>query len=91
MFVECAIEDEVVVIKHKFKQIHDVINRLIGSFRDGRIRFKSVLSHLVCQCCGDGCKKRHNIKGDHDLLSVDGASGDLSHKVIAVRNSVLVM
>ena len=44
----------VVVLKHKFEQIHDVFNRLICFFfRDGWISFKSVLSHPVFQNCWD--------------------------------------
>ena len=46
LFVEGAINDEVVVLKHNSEQNHDAVNRHVCSFRDGRISFKSVLSQL---------------------------------------------
>lgn len=52
---ECAIEDEVVVIK----QFHDVVNGQIVSLmiRDDRVTFKTVFSDVERQSCRDKCKK----------------------------------
>ena len=55
-----------------------------------RIGFKSVLSHLECQCRWCRCEKGNVIEIDHDFLRVDGANIDYSHKVAAIHNSVLV-
>ena len=66
LFIESAIS-EVVVVKHKFKQIHDVVIRRVCSFRDGWIGFKSVLGHLKCQGCRYRCEKGCNIERDHDF------------------------
>ena len=91
MFVESAIDDEIAVTKYKFKQIHDVVNRHVCSFRDGQISFKSVFSHLECQNCRYRCEKGYNIERYHDFLQGDGTNRDLSHKVAAVHNSILVV
>jgi len=66
--VESAIDDEIIVIKYKFKQIHDVVNRHVCSFRDGRISFKSVFSHVECQSCRYRCEKEYNIERFFFLL-----------------------
>ena len=43
MFVEKATKDKVVVVKHEFKQLHDVVHGHSGSFGDGRIGLKLAL------------------------------------------------
>ena len=91
MFVESAINDEVVVIKHKFKQIHGVVDRHVCSFRDGRISLKSVLSHLECQSCWCRCEEGYDIERYHNFLGGDVTNGDFFHKIAAVCNSVLVV
>lgn len=91
MFVKLAINDEVVVIKHKLEQFHGVVNRHIGSFRDGRIGFKSVLSYLECQCCRYTCEEGYDNEENHDFLQVDGGAREFSNKVVAVRNSMLTV
>ena len=55
-----------------------------------RIGFKSVLSHLECQCHRYRCEKGNVIEIVHDFLRVDGANIDYSQKVAAIHNSVLV-
>ena len=63
----------------------------VCSFQDGRVSFKSVLSHLECQSFWYRCEEGYHIERYHNVLRGDVTNRDFFHKIAAICNSVLVV